>query len=92
MQWWLAYLIAPVVAWGSVLVTTIFAPAVVTAIVVLLAGALLVIPVVLAAMIWSTVQLRHTQAATGLLYLGVVAVLFGEFFSKFLLFSVKLPL
>ena len=43
-------------------------------------------------MIWSTVQIRHTQAATGLLYLGVVAVLFGEFFSKFLLFSVSLPL
>jgi hypothetical protein len=50
------------------------------------------IPIVLAAMIWNTVQIRHTQAATGLLYLGVVAVLFGEFFSKFLLFSVKLPL
>jgi hypothetical protein len=50
------------------------------------------IPIVLAAMIWNTVQVRHTQAATGLLYLGVVAVLFGEFFSKFLLFSVKLPL
>ena len=49
--------------------------------------AVVVIPVVLAAMIWSTVQLRHTQAATGLLYLGVVAVLFGEFFSKFLLFA-----
>jgi hypothetical protein len=50
------------------------------------------IPIVLAAMIWNTVQIKHTQAATGLLYLGVVAVLFGEFFSKFLLFSVKLPL
>jgi hypothetical protein len=51
-----------------------------------------IIPIVLAVMIWTTVQLRHTQAATGLLYLGVVAVLFGEFFSKFLLFSVNLPL
>ena len=51
-----------------------------------------VLPVVLAAMIWNTVQLRHTQAATGLLYLAVVALLFGEFFSKFLLFSVNLPL
>jgi hypothetical protein len=50
------------------------------------------VPIILAAMIWSTVQIRHTQAATGLLYLGVVAVLFGEFFSKFLLFSVSLPL
>jgi hypothetical protein len=50
------------------------------------------VPIVLAAMIWSTVRLRHTQAATGLLYLAVVALLFGEFFSKFLLFSVKMPL
>ena len=50
------------------------------------------VPIVLAAMIWSTVQLRHTQAATGLLYLAVVALLFGEFFSKFLLFSVNIPL
>jgi hypothetical protein len=50
------------------------------------------VPVVLTAMIWNTVQLKHTQAATGLLYLAVVALLFGEFFSKFLLFSVSLPL
>jgi hypothetical protein len=50
------------------------------------------VPIILAVMIWSTVKIRHTQAATGLLYLGVVAVLFGEFFSKFLLFSVSLPL
>jgi len=50
------------------------------------------VPAVLAAMIWSTVQLRHTQAATGLLYLAVVALLFGEFFSKFLLFAVNIPL
>jgi hypothetical protein len=51
-----------------------------------------VVPIVLAVMIWSTVQIRHTQAATGLLYLAVVALLFGEFFSKFLLFAVRIPL
>src|SRR5262245_36318076 len=51
-----------------------------------------VVPVVLAIMIWSTVKLKHTQAATGLLYLAVVALLFGEFFSKFLLFAVNIPL
>jgi hypothetical protein len=51
-----------------------------------------VAPIVLTGMIWSTVQIRHTQAATGLLYLAVVALLFGEFFSKFLLFSVSIPL
>lgn len=50
------------------------------------------VPVVLGIMIWSTVKIRHTQAATGLLYLVVVALLFGEFFSKFLLFALELPL
>lgn len=50
------------------------------------------VPAILAVMIRSTVQIRHTQAATGLLYLAVVALLFGEFFSKFLLFSVNIPL
>jgi hypothetical protein len=48
-------------------------------------------PIVLAVMIHSTVKIRHTQAATGLLYVAVVALLFGEFFSKFLLFAVRLP-
>jgi hypothetical protein len=50
------------------------------------------VPVILAVMIRSTVQIRHTQAATGLLYLAVVALLFGEFFSKFLLFAVNIAL
>jgi hypothetical protein len=50
------------------------------------------VPIVLAVMIWTTVKLQHTQAATGLLYLAVVALLFGEFFSKFLLFAVNIPL
>jgi len=50
------------------------------------------VPIILAVMIWSTVKIRHTQAATGLLYLAVVALLFGEFFSKFLLFAVNIPL
>jgi protein NrfD len=49
-------------------------------------------PIVLAAMIWNTVKIHHTQAATGFLYLAVVALLFGEFFSKFLLFEIRLPL
>jgi len=51
-----------------------------------------VVPIVLAGMIWNTIQLKHTQAATGLLYLAVVAMLFGEFFSKFLLFTAKVAL
>ena len=51
----------------------------------------IIAPVVLAVMIYRTVQLHHTQAATGLLYVAVVALLFGEFLSKFLLFAVQLP-
>jgi hypothetical protein len=51
----------------------------------------IVAPVVLGAMIYSTVQLKHTQAATGLLYVAVVALLLGEFMSKFLLFALQLP-
>jgi hypothetical protein len=51
-----------------------------------------IVPIVLAVMIWSSVKIQHTQAATGLLYLAVVALLFGEFFSKFLLFAVSIPL
>jgi hypothetical protein len=50
------------------------------------------VPIVLTAMIWSTVKIQHTQAATGLLYLAVVALLFGEFFSKFLLFAVSIAM
>lgn len=51
-----------------------------------------VVPIVLTVMIFSTIKLKHTQAATGLLYLAVVALLFGEFFSKFLLFTAKVSL
>jgi hypothetical protein len=47
LQWWLGYLIAPLVAFVSVVITTLVAPTVVTAVVVLLAGGLLVVPVVL---------------------------------------------
>src|SRR5712671_2213604 len=51
-----------------------------------------VAPIVLTAMIWNTLKLKHTQAATGLLYLAVVALMFGEFFSKFLLFTAQVAL
>lgn len=52
----------------------------------------ILVPLILGGMIRSTLRLGHTQAATGLLYLVVVALLFGEFFSKFLLFELELPL
>jgi hypothetical protein len=47
LHWWLSYLIAPFVAFVSVIVTTLLAPTAVTAVVVLLAGGLLAVPVVL---------------------------------------------
>jgi hypothetical protein len=51
----------------------------------------IVAPIVLAVMVHSTLKIRHTQAATGLLYVAVIVLLLGEFMSKFLLFSVQLP-
>jgi hypothetical protein len=47
LQWWICYLLVPIVAFVSVIVTTLTAPATVTMIVVLLAGGVLVVPVVL---------------------------------------------
>jgi hypothetical protein len=47
LQWWVSYLIAPVAACASVIITTLFAPAAVTAIVVVLAAGVLTTPVVL---------------------------------------------
>ena len=51
----------------------------------------IIAPIVLAVMIHSTVQIKHTQSATGLLYVAVIALLLGEFMSKFLLFDMHLP-
>jgi hypothetical protein len=51
----------------------------------------IVVPIVLAVMIHATVKLNHTQSATGLLYVAVIALLLGEFVSKFLVFAVQLP-
>jgi hypothetical protein len=41
-------------------------------------------PLVLAGLIWQTVKIRSTQSATGLLYVTLVLVLFGELVSEFL--------
>jgi hypothetical protein len=51
----------------------------------------LVAPAILSLMIWSTVKIRSTQSATGLLYVATVLVLIGELFSKFLLYSTSVP-
>ena len=44
-------------------------------------------PLILAVMILETVRIRSTQSATGLLYIAMLMVVAGEFFSKFFLFK-----
>jgi hypothetical protein len=47
---------------------------------------------VLGVMIWRTLQIPQTMAATGLFYIAVLAVLVGEFLGRFILFRTGLPL
>jgi len=42
-------------------------------------------PLILAVMILETVRIRSTQSATGLLYIAMLMVVAGEFFSRFFL-------
>ena len=46
----------------------------------------------LAWMIWKTLQIPQTMAATGLFYIAILAVLVGEFVARFILFRTSLPL
>ncbi|MFI5397776.1 MAG: hypothetical protein ACHQ9S_19750 [Candidatus Binatia bacterium] len=46
----------------------------------------------LAWMIWKTLQIPQTMAATGLFYIAILSVLMGEFMSRFILFRTSLPL
>jgi hypothetical protein len=61
----------------------------------LLTARLLLSPVAagaLAWMIWKTLQIPQTMAATGLFYIAILSVLVGEFMSRFILFRTSLPL
>lgn len=49
-------------------------------------------PLLLAGLIWQTVRMRSTQSATGLLYVALILVLFGELISQFLTITTGLPL
>ncbi len=49
-------------------------------------------PLLLAGLIWQTVKMRSTQSATGLLYVLLVLVLFGELISSFLRVATGHPL
>jgi hypothetical protein len=46
----------------------------------------------LAWMIWRTLQIPQTMAATGLYYIAILAVLVGEMLGRFILFRTSLPL
>jgi hypothetical protein len=47
---------------------------------------------VLGVMIWRTLQIPQTMAATGLSYVAILAVLVGEALGRFILFRTGLPL
>ena len=49
-------------------------------------------PLLLAGLIWQTVKIRSTQSATGLLYVALALVLFGELISHFLFILTGFPL
>ena len=51
----------------------------------------LVAPLVLAFLVARTVRMRSTLSATGLLYVAVIFVLFGELLSKYLLTTAYIP-
>jgi hypothetical protein len=46
----------------------------------------------LAYMIWRTLQIPQTMAATGLFYIAILAAVVGEFLGRFILFRTVLPL
>ena len=61
----------------------------------LLVVRLLLSPVATAAlawMIWKTLQIPQTMAATGLFYVAILSVLVGELMGRFILFRTSLPL
>lgn len=61
----------------------------------LVLGRWLVSPLTTAAlawMIWKTLQIPQTMAATGLFYVAILSVLVGEFLGRFILFRTGLPL
>ncbi len=46
----------------------------------------------LASLIWQTLQIPQTMAATGLFYIAILAAMVGEFLGRFILFRTALPL
>jgi len=48
--------------------------------------------IILGILVWETLKIPHTQAATGLLYVAVVMALVGEFLGRYLLAMSSVPL
>tara|TARA_Y100001968_G_scaffold302577_1_gene316014 strand:- start:612 stop:1403 length:792 start_codon:yes stop_codon:yes gene_type:complete len=46
----------------------------------------LIVPIILNVFIWYTLQIQSTQSATGLIYVSVVSLLFGDLFYKYYAF------
>jgi hypothetical protein len=51
----------------------------------------LVMPLIFGGMIWSSIKVKNTQSATGILYATIVLVLVGEAFSKYLYLFTGIP-
>ena len=51
----------------------------------------LAVPLLFGAMIWSSVKVKNTQSATGILYATIVLVLVGEAFAKYLFLFTGIP-
>src|SRR5437763_1670273 len=55
------------------------------------AGWGLIVPLMLYPMVWGTVKIRSTMAATGILYVDVVAVVIGEVLGGWLSAAAHMP-
>jgi len=76
-----------------VIIAVIYAPAVMSDIFFWMrAGWGLLIPLLLYPMVWGTVRIRSTMAATGILYVDVVAVVIGEVLGGWLGALVHMPM
>ena len=51
-----------------------------------------IFPVLINYFVWSTLKIQATQSATGLLYVSIISILFGDIIFKFYLLQYRLPI
>jgi len=51
-----------------------------------------IFPIVINYFVWKTLQLQATQSATGLIYVSIISVLFGDIIFKYYLLQYGIPL